>query len=70
MSNKFYIDDYTRVMNKISFNEEKLEDLVNAIEEKYNSSQSITKKQLVLGAVALTAVAVGIKCFINGEKIK
>lgn len=70
MSNNVYIDDYTRIMNKISFNEENFENLVNAIEEKYSSPHGITKKQLAIAAVMVTAVAVGIKCFINGEKIK
>lgn len=68
MSNNVYIDDYTRIMNQISFNEENFENLVNAIEEKCSSSQGITKKQLAIAAVMVTAVAVGIKCFINGEK--
>lgn len=60
-SNNYYIDEYARLMNRITFDDEHIDDLVERITSKAENTKSDNKKQLAFIAAAVAVTAVGFK---------
>lgn len=67
-SNNYYIDEYTRLVNSISLNDEYLDDMVNKITEKTEKVRNYSKKQLAFVAAAVAVTVLGVKLFTDSNK--
>ena len=60
-SNNYYVDEYTRLINRISLNEQNIDNLVAKISEKTGNDNNKNKKQLALVAAAVAVTVLGVK---------
>lgn len=67
-SNNYYIDEYTRLINRISLNEQHLENLVTKISEEAEKVKSNNKKHVVFVAAAVAVTVIGVKFFADVNK--
>lgn len=61
MTNNYYVDEYSRLVNRITLDEERLNRLVEQVSVKATKNNNDNFKQIVLVAVVAVAVTVGLK---------
>lgn len=66
MSNNFYVDEYSRLVNRITLDEQRLNRLVQQVSDKSIKANNDNFKQIVVVAAVAFAVTVGFK-FVKGN---
>lgn len=66
MTNNYYVDEYSRLVNRITLDEERLNRLVEHVSDKASKNNSDNFKQIVIVAAVAVAVTVGFK-FVKGN---
>lgn len=61
MTNNYYVDEYSRLVNRITLDEERLNRLVEQVSVKATKNNNDNFKQIVLVAAVAVAVTVGLK---------
>ena len=61
MTNNYYVDEYSRLVNRITLDEERLNRLVEQVSVKASKNNNDNFKQIVLVAAVAVAVTVGLK---------
>ena len=61
MTNNYYVDEYSRLVNRITLDEERLNRLVEQVSVKATKNNNDNFKQFVLVAAVAVAVTVGLK---------
>lgn len=61
MTNNYYVDEYSRLVNRITLDEERLNRLVEQVSVKATKNNNDNFKQIVLVAAVAVAVTVGFK---------
>ena len=61
MTNNYYIDEYSRLVNRITLDEERLNRLFEQVSVKATKNNNDNFKQIVLVAAVAVAVTVGLK---------
>ena len=59
MTNNYYVDEYSRLVNRITLDEERLNRLVEQVSVKATKNNNDNFKQIVLVAAVAVAVTVG-----------
>lgn len=70
MTNNYYIDEYSRLVNRISLDEERLNRLVEQVSDKASKNSNESLKQIVIVAAVAVAVTVGYKFLKGNNKLK
>ena len=66
MSNNYFVDEYSRLVNRITLNEQRLNRLVEQVSDKSLKNNNDNFKQIVVVAAVAVAVTVGLK-FVKGN---
>lgn len=61
MTNNYYVDEYSRLVNRITLDEERLNRLFEQVSVKATKNNNDNFKQIVLVAAVAVAVTVGLK---------
>lgn len=61
MTNNYYVDEYSRLVNRITLDEERLNRLFEQVSVKATKNNNDNFKQIVLVAAVAVAVTVGFK---------
>lgn len=69
-SNNYYTDEYARLINRITFDDEHIDDLVEKITSKAGNSKPDSKKQIAFIAAAVAVTIVGVKFLSDVNKKK
>ena len=70
MTNNYYVDEYSRLVNRITLDEERLNRLVEQVSNKALKSNNGNIKQVVIVAAVAVAVTVGFKFVKDNIKLK
>lgn len=66
MSNNYYIDEYSRLINRITLDEQRFNRIVQQVSDKAVKGSNDNFKQIVVVAAVAVAVTVGYK-FVKGN---
>ena len=66
MSNNYYIDEYSRLVNRITLDEQRFNRIVQQVSDKAVKGSNDNFKQIVVVAAVAVAVTVGYK-FVKGN---
>ncbi len=66
MTNNYYVDEYSRLVNRISLDEERLNRLVEQVSDKAAKNNNENFKQIAIVAAVAVAITVGFK-FVKGN---
>ena len=66
MSNNYYIDEYSRLVNRITLDEQRFNRIVQQVSDKALKGNNDNFKQIVVVAAVAVAVTVGYK-FVKGN---
>ena len=66
MTNDYYVDEYSRLVNRITLDEERFNRLVEQVSDKATKNNNDNFKQIVLVAAVAVAITVGFK-FVKGN---
>ena len=69
-SNNYYINEYARLMNRITLDDEHIDNLVEKIALKAETAKVDNKKQIAFVAAAVAVVALGAKVLLDVNKKK
>lgn len=69
-SNNYYINEYERLINRITLDDDQIAGLVEKITEKAENGKNDGKKQLVFAAVVVAVTLVGAKFLSDANKKK
>lgn len=68
MAENYYTDEYSRLINRITYDESELDSLVEKVSQKALTKKNDNVKVVVAGVAAAAVVAVGIKLMLNKKK--
>ena len=60
-SNNYYVDEYSRLVNRITYDNNNLDSLVEKVCNKASLPQNGNMKYIIAGVAAMTIVGVGVK---------
>ncbi len=60
-SNNYYVDEYSRLVNRITYDSNNLDSLVEKVYNRASVPQSGNIKYIIAGVAAVTIVGVGVK---------
>lgn len=60
-SNNYYVDEYSRLVNRITYDSNNLDSLVEKVYNRASVPQSDNIKYIIAGVAAATIVGVGVK---------
>lgn len=69
-SNNYYINEYARLINRITLDDEHIDNLVERIVLKAEAAKADNKKQIAFVAAAVAVVALGAKFLLDVNKKK
>ena len=67
-SNNYYVDEYTRLVKRITLNEQHLDNLVSKLSVKTEMVKNNSKKQLAFVAAVVAVTVLGVKIFADSNK--
>ncbi len=68
-SNNYYVDEYSRLVNRITYDSNNFDSLAQKVYDKASVSQNDNVKLIIAGVAAVTLVGVGVK-FVMDHKTK
>ncbi|MBQ8183518.1 MAG: hypothetical protein IJ025_06440 [Clostridia bacterium] len=68
-SNNYYVDEYSRLVNRITYDSNNFDALAQKVYDKASVSQNDNVKLIIAGVAAVTLVGVGVK-FVMDHKTK
>ena len=68
-SNNYYVDEYSRLINRITYDSNNFDSLAQKVYYKASVSQNDNVKLIIAGVAAVTLVGVGVK-FVMDHKTK
>lgn len=69
-SNNYYINEYARLINRITLDDEHIDNLVERIALKAETAKADNKKQIAFVAAAVAVAALGAKFLLDVNKKK
>ncbi len=64
-SNNYYVDEYSRLVNRITYDNNNLNSLVEKVCDRASAPQNDNIKYIIAGVAAVTIVGVGVKFFMD-----
>ncbi len=64
-SNNYYIDEYSRLVNRITYDSNNFDSLVERVCNKATLPQNNNVKYIIAGVAVITIVGVGVKVLMN-----
>lgn len=68
-SNNYYVDEYSRLVNRITYDSNNFDSLAQKVYDRASESQNGNVKYIIAGVAAVTLVGVGVK-FVMDHKTK
>ncbi len=64
-SNNYYVDEYSRLVNRITYDSNNFDSLVEKVCDRASLPQNDNVKYIVAGVAAVTLIGVGVKLVMN-----